>query len=382
MGSKSKREYLLAIRERYRKANREAKSSILSEFCQVCGYNRKYAIRILNRRTKQPKKKPGPRPIYDGAVIVHLKRQWLASDQMCSKRLVKVIKLWMPYYEPEYGVIVPDVKAKLLKLSPATIDRILRPVKVRYKLKGKCTTKPGKLLRNVIPIRPDKAGIDKPGFLEADSVAHCGNSIAGEFVWSITYTDICSAWTENRAVWGKGSAGFVEQTKDVEENLPFPISAFWSDNGSEFMNYHLFRYFAERKLPINFFHSRPYKKNDNAHVEQKNWTHVRQLLGYDRFDKPELVALINDLYKTWSLFQNHFCPTRKLREKTKVNSKYVKKYGDPDTPYQRLLDSLHVTDEAKQKLRDVHSVLNPFSLKKEIDKKLKKIFNGLRLHES
>ncbi len=380
MGSKSKREYLLAIRERYRKANRESKSLILSEFCQVCGYNRKYAIRILNRRTKQPKKKPGPRPIYDGAVIVHLKRLWLASDQMCSKRLVKMTELWLPYYEPEYGVIVPDVKAKLLKLSPATIDRILRPVKVRYKLKGKCTTKPGKLLRNVIPIRPDKASIDKPGFLEADSVAHCGNSIAGEFVWSITYTDICSAWTENRAVWGKGSAGFVAQTKDVEENLPFSITAFWSDNGSEFMNYHFFRYFAERKLPINFSRSRPYKKNDNAHVEQKNWTHVRQLLGYDRFDKPELVALINNLYKTWSLFQNHFCPTRKLKEKIKINSKYIKKYDDPDTPYQRLLDSQHVTDEAKQKLRAVHSALNPFSLKKEIDKKLKKIFNGLRLH--
>ncbi|MEE8484043.1 MAG: integrase [Nitrospinota bacterium] len=379
MGSKSKRDYLKAIRERYRKASREEKSVILNEFCQVCGYNRKYAIRRLNRRSKPAKRRPGPKPIYGADVIVHLKRFWLLSDQMCSKRLVKVIELWLPYYELEYGGLPEHIKKKLLQLSPATIDRLLKPARFKYKTKGKCTTKPGKLLRNVIKIRPDKASIQKPGFIEADSVAHCGNSMEGEFVWSITYTDICSTWTENRAVWGKGATGFVEQTKDAEQNLPFAISAFWSDNGSEFMNYHFLRYFADRKTPINFYRSRPYKKNDNAHVEQKNWTHVRQLLGYDRFDKAELVPLINDLYKVWSLFQNHFCPTRKLKEKLKINSKYVKTYDKPDTPYQRLLDSPHLTGQAKERLCSIHSALNPFSLKKDIEKKLKKIFNRSRL---
>lgn len=379
MGKVSRKEYLGAIRERYRKAERKEKGRILSEFCVNCGYNRKYAIRILSAKPKPAKKKSGPQPVYDAAVIRHLKALWLATDQMCSKKLVKAIELWMPYYGPECGGLEETIKARLLRLSAATIDRLLKPVKVRYKQKGMCSTKPGKLLRNVIPIRPDKATMDKPGFIEADTVAHCGNALEGDFAYSVTYTDIKSTWTENRAVWGKGAAGVVEMTKEVEESLVFAIVAFWSDNGSEFLNHHFWRYFAERKKPVKFSRSRPYKKNDNAHVEQKNWTHVRQLFGYDRIDKAELVEAMNAIYRLWGRYQNHFSPTRKLVEKTKVNSKYIKKYDTPTTPYQRLLDSPHIADEAKEKLRSVHATLNPFHLKKEIEKKLRRFFNDLRL---
>lgn len=382
MGKRSKKEYLNKIRERYRKASAAEKSAILNEFCLVCGYNRKYAITVLNRKKKPPRRRPGPKPIYGNDVLKVLKRFWLDADQPCSKRLIKIIELWMPFHELEYSSLPATIKSKLLKLSPATIDRLLKSVRFKYKAKGKSGTKPGTLLMNIIKIRPEKASMQKPGFVEADTVAHCGNSLEGEFVWSITYTDICSTWTENRAVWGKGSAGVVEQTRDMEKSLPFDIIAFWTDNGSEFMNYHFLHYFADRKSPVNFYRSRPYKKNDNAHVEQKNWTHVRQLLGYDRFDKAEILPLINELYKSCSKMQNHFCPSSKLIEKEKINSKYRKKYDKPTTPYQRIIDSTDIGKEEKRKLRAIHAELNPYNLRKEIEKKLKKIFNVLRSGKS
>lgn len=378
MGNSSRKEYLAAIRMRYRRAGRRGKATILDEFCAVCGYNRKYAIRILNKTGRSGRRRPGPRPFYDGPVLVHLKALWLATDQMCSRKLVAAIRLWMPYYERECGGLEPEVRAKLLKLSPATCDRLLQPARVRRGPKGKCATRPGRLLRNVIPIRPDKSTMDRPGFIEADTVAHCGDSLEGQHAWSITYTDIQSGWTDNRAVWGKGAMGVVEQTRDMEASLAFPIIAFWSDNGSEFLNDHLWRYFAHRTSPIRFARSRPYKKDDNAHVEQKNWTHVRQLFGYDRIDKAELVPTMNDIYTLWGRYQNHFSPARRLVAKTRINSTWVKKYDAPKTPYQRLLDSPHITAEAKEELTAVHKTLNPFQLKKEIEKNLRQLFHDLQ----
>lgn len=183
-------------------------------------------------------------------------------------------------------------------------------------------------------------------------------------------------------MWGKGAAGVVQQTRAMEASLAFPIIAFWSDNGSEFLNHHLWRYFANRKSPIRFARSQPYKKNDNAHVEQKNWTHVRPLFGYDRIDKPELVLAMNAIYALWQLYQNHFSPARRLISKTRINSKWQKTYDAPNTPYQRLLDPPHIADEAKESLRTVHAQLNPFHLKKDIEKKLRRLFNQLWSHET
>lgn len=376
MSRTEKHAYLQAIRQRYRKSTRKQKAKILDEFCAVCGYNRKYAIRILRKRPQKRKAKPGRKPWYDPKTILEpLKAIWLATDQMCSKRLKVAIREWLVHYEKEQGDLDDITRGQLYAISPPTIDRLLKPLRVEYPSKGLSGTKPGRLLKNQIPIKTDNWDVTQPGFLETDTVAHCGNSLAGDFIWSITMTDILTSWTENRATWNKGGGGVEKQVKNIEKSLPFAILGFDCDNGSEFLNYHLMRYFTNREQPVQFTRSRAYHKNDNAHVEQKNWTHVRHLFGYDRFDNPVLVDLMNDLYANeWSLYQNHFCPVMKLIEKIKINSRYYKRYDKPMTPYYRLMTSGHLSEEAKTKLREQHKSLNPFELKRIIDKKLKHIF--------
>ena len=372
---KSKREYLLAIWDRYQRVGRRFKSKILDEFCAVCGYTRKYAIGLLKRKPRQRRKKPGPRRQYDGSVLAPLKVIWLACEQMCSKRLKVALALWLPFYEQEYGALAEPVRQKLLRMSAATIDRLLKPERARYPGKGLCGTRPGGRLKHQIPIRTDNDDVDRPGYLEADTVAHCGNSLAGDFVWSVTFTDIYSQWTENRAVWNKGAEGVLQQVKEVEAGLAFELLGFDVDNGSEFLAFHLWRYLLDRPRPVPLTRSRPYRKNDQAHVEQKNWTHVRQLLGYQRLEQPELVPLINDLYRTWGRLHNFFCPNLKLLSKTRKGAKTVRKYSPPQTPYQRLLESEHLTQNQKQKLPDQFQKLNPLQLKKRIEQQLKIVFD-------
>lgn len=376
MSLEQKKAYLGEIRRRYRKSTRQQKATILDEFCSICHYNRKYAIRLLKQQHKKKPKRPGQKPRYDAKKLLkHLKTIWFASDQACSKKLKVILRDWLPHYEDEQGLLDDLIRGQLYSISPATIDRILKPIRLKYPNKGIGGTKPGRLLKNQIPIKTDHWDVTQPGYLEADTVAHCGNSLSGDFVWSLTLTDIKSTWTENRATWNKGAHGVCAQIEDVEKNLPFPILGFDCDNGSEFLNYHLVRYFSQREKDVQFTRSRPYRKNDNAHVEQKNWTHVRHLFGYDRFDKPCLVDLMNDLYKNeWSLYQNHFCPTMKLVEKKKINSRYYKRYDTPKTPYQRLMESEHIPQDAKNRLEKQHAGLNPFKLKRVIEKKLKHIF--------
>jgi hypothetical protein len=375
MGHQAKQAYREAIRERYAHANRAEKKRILDEFCAVCGYNRKYAIRLLNRSARRKKRKRGRKSRYtDPAFLKALLCIWKATDFICSARLKACIPLWLPFYERSFGPLTADVQAKLLSISRPTLDRVFKPLRGRYK-KGLCGTKPGSMLRTQIPIRTSNWDITRPGFIEADTVAHCGTSLAGDFVWSLTMTDIHTAWTECRAVWNKGSGDVIQQVSDIEQALPFQLLAFDCDNGSEFLNHHLVRYFTDRDSPIQFTRSRPYKKNDNAHVEQKNWAHPRHLLGYERLDNPAVVSLINDLYKNqWSLYQNHFCPSVKLVGKIRIGSRYRKTYDAPSTPYQRVMQSSTVTNETKQRLQKTHTALNPVHLKNAIEQKLKAIF--------
>jgi len=377
MGEKAKREYLAAIRERYRKAGKREKGIILGEFCFVCRYHRKHAIRLLNERSPTRKGRVGRKAVYDQAPLLRaLKRIWLAADQICSKKLVVALPQWLPFYEQSYERLSAEVREKLLLISAATIDRLLAPTRAKVQRKGLTGTKPGTLLKNQIPIRSGRWDVSQPGFMEADTVAHCGNSLAGDFIWSLTLTDISSTWTESRATWNNGASGVVKAIKDVESSLPFDLKGFDCDNGSEFLNHHLLRYFTDRSPKVKFTRSRPYKKNDNAHVEQKNWSYVRQLLGYHRLDNPALLPLINDLYANqWSLLQNHFLPTFKLKAKTRIGSKYRRVYDPPKTPYQRLLHSTQISVEAKEKLIKQHQSLDPFRLRKQIDKQLKEIFN-------
>ena len=382
MGKNARQAYLKAIRLRYSRAGKKAKTKVLDEFCAVCGYHRKYAIRLLNRSSKpRQQRRVGRKPIYAAPeLLTALKRIWFACDQMCSKKLKAAIPLWLPFYETAYKPVTLETRRKLISVSAATIDRLLKPVRLTHGRRGLGGTKPGTLLKNQIPIRTHFWDVSQPGFLEADTVAHCGNSLAGDFVWSLTMTDIHTTWTENRATWNKGAQGVVAQIQDIEAHLPFALQGFDCDNGSEFLNYHLIRYFTDRPKTVAFTRSRPYKKNDNAHVEQKNWSHVRQLFGYDRFEDKALLPLMNNLYTNeWSLYQNHFCPSMKLIEKQRINSKYRKKYDAPQTPFHRVLASDHVSNEIKEDLKAVHQSLNPFILKRNIEKKLRVIFKHVKV---
>lgn len=377
MGKNERRAYLEQIRERYRKSGRVQKAKILDEFCAVCGYHRKYAIRLLRTKPKKkPLARPGRKPEYNHPEMINaLRRIWLATDQMCGKRLKAAFPLWLPHDQAEHGPYPAPVGELLARISAATLDRLLVNLRVDAPGKGLGGTKPGTLLRHQIPIRTDHWDVTRPGFIEADTVAHCGNSLAGEFVWSLTLTDIHTGWTECRATWNKGAQGVVRQITAIEAVLPFPIKGFDCDNGSEFLNHHLVRYFTNHPQHPSFTRSRPYQKNDNAHVEQKNWSQVRHLFGYDRFEDIRLVEMMNDLYANeWSLLQNGFCPTMQLKEKHRTGSRYQRKYHPPQTPLQRLLASEHISDTEKQRLRATFEPLNPFALKRRIEAKLKEIF--------
>lgn len=366
------------VRHRYVRSGPKKRSQLLDELCDLTGMNRKYLIRKLNKKSTPLKQRRGPKAVYASELYQPiLKTFWLACDQLCSKKLVSILEEWLPFYEREYGALESCVRTGLLSMSSATIDRLLRPIKVHIGRRRRSGTKPGTLIRNHIPIRTNQWEENRVGFIEADTVAHSGTSLSGDFVWSLTMTDIVTTWTENRATWNKGANGVIEQIEDVESVLPFKLRGFDCDNGSEFLNYHLLAKFTNRpkNKQVAFTRSRPYKKNDNAHVEQKNWTHVRQLFGYHRFDKPLLVELINDLYRQeWSLYQNHFIPTTKCIEKVKVTSKYKKRFDKAQTPYQRVLACAEVPASKTKALKALHKTLNPFELKRQIEKKLKVIF--------
>ena len=381
MSPQSKKEYLEAIYPRYKSArSKDQKTKILNEFCYICGYHRKHAIRLLARfkRFTKPKiRKRGKPSVYNQpSILKALERIWLDASMPCSKRFVTIIPLWLPHYPG--GLDLPVIKA-LKKISAPTIDRVLKHSRKKYKRVNISTTKPGTLLRKQIPIKTNQWDEFRPGFLEADTVAHCGGSLNGLYANTVDFVDIATGWTEQRAVWGKGEIGVLEQIKDVEASLPFELRGFDSDNGGEFLNYHLLRHFTDnRKSPIQFTRSRAYKKDDNAHIEQKNYTHVRQKLGYRRFENPQIVNLLNDLYKyEWRLYHNFFLPSVKLIDKERVRSKVFKKHDKPQTPYQRVLkaDSIDVSIPAKHKLTQLFQDLNPFDLKKIIDKKIDKILN-------
>jgi hypothetical protein len=378
MVGRSKREYLAAILERYRRAGREYKRQILDEFCAICGYHRKHAIRLLNPRKGQAKRKPGRPSTYAEAERKVVEMIWLVANRPCSKRFKAALPIWLPHYERQEGRLPDKVRKNLLAISARSLDRLMKPVRRKHGTRGRCGTRPGSLLKNQIPIKTEHANIHAPGVMEADTVAHCGQSLDGNFVWSLTLTDIFSTWTAQRAVWNKGYEATKRGIEDIESLLPFPITGFHTDNGGEFINHHLVRYFSERDLPVDFSRGRPYHKNDTAHVEQKNYTHVRLLLGYSRIDNPELIPAINELYRSWELFNNLFCPSLKLIQKVKIGSRYRKQYDVPQTPYQRLMASPDVPELVKTHITELFCNHNPFSLRRYIDHQQAEILRQLR----
>jgi hypothetical protein len=377
MSPKSKKEYTAIMAKRYRAASLDQKTIILNEYCKITGYHRKHAIRKLNhfKIYTQPKSKAGRPKAYDSpAILEPLRKIWLDANLPCGKRLKPILALWLPSYQKTYGHLSYEVIKALLKISAATIDRVFKPIRPKFKKRGHCATRSGTLLRKHIPIKTDQWDESRPGFIESDSVHHCDDSMAGQYAVTVNCDDIASGWTEQRAVWGKNSLAVFYQIRDVEKSLPFPFLGFDSDNGQEFINRRLFDYFTQRPCPVQFTRSRAYHTQDNAHVEQKNYTHVRLWLGYNRFDNPQVIPLLNDLYKKeWRLFHNFFCPSVKLIEKERVASKIIKRYDTPKTPYQRLMESPYVNANIKELLKRQFESLNPFELRAAMETKIKKI---------
>jgi hypothetical protein len=379
MSPRSRKEYTETIYLRYREASRNQKALLLDEFCATTGYHRKHAIRVLRkfkRFRKTKTNRPGRTPFYSQTHILKpLKKIWLAANLPCSKRLKVILPLWIPGYIQSFGPLTLQTQQALSRISSSTIDRILSPTRIHYKKRGRSTTKPGTLLRNQIPIKTNQWDESRPGFLEADTVAHCGDSLAGMFAYTLDAVDIATGWTEQRAVWGKGQTDILQQIQDIESSLPFPLLGFDCDNGSEFLNHHLYHHFSQRKSPVQFTRSRAYHKQDNAHIEQKNWTHVRQWIGYERLDNPKTVPLLNNLYsQEWRLLHNFFCPSVKLLAKERIGSKTLKHYDSPKTPFQRIIDSPLISPPTKLALSDQLASLNPFMLRKAMEEKIKKIF--------
>ena len=380
MSNSAKKEYLVEVRKRYFTATKKEKSLILDEVCVICGFNRKYAIRVISKKESKTNKKKGRTKKYNSIVIFNFLRDlWVLTNLACSKRLKSAIALWLPYYHLHSNNYISEGNKKLLaEISARTIDRILRKLKSKYKKFGLSTTKPGSLLKKQVPIKLNQWDEFKPGFVEADTVAHCGSSVSGQFVYTLNLVDIASGWTEQRALWGKGKKGVFEALKSIRAALPFKVLGFDCDNGGELLNYMLLEYFTKRKNPVEYTRSREYKKNDNAHIEEKNWTHVRQFIGYQRFDKIQTVDMLNDLYlNEWRFYLNFFIPSFKLIEKKRDGAKIIKKFSAPLTPYQRLLASEHISQSRKKELTRIFNSLDPFVLEKRMKNKIKNI---LRLY--
>jgi hypothetical protein len=379
MSAKSRQEVLEQARERYqRRTGKEARSRLLDEVCALCGYERKYAIKVLGGKRaiagSGGRRPGGSQPLYGEAERRVIKAIWLAAEQPCGRRLKAALGLWMPYYEKRHGRLPGPLKAKVLAASAATIDRLLAACRVALGHRGRCGTRPGTLLRKQIPVRTEHWDVEGPGWMEADTVAHCGESMEGDFCWSLTMSDVHTQWTETRAIWNKGQHAVRERVAEVERSLPFAILGFDSDNGGEFLNWHLADYFLNRPEPVAFTRSRPYRKNDNARVEQKNWTHVRQLVGYGRLADPRQAELLNDLYaREWGQFRNFFCPAMKHLRTEVEGSRKKRVYDQPMTPFERLKACGQVDREQIAKLEKVLAGLDPFALKDTIERKLRAV---------
>ena len=370
-------EVLEKLRGRYARAGQEHKAQIINPVVELFGYHRKAAIRVLRDKPLPSPSVPHvigrPRLYEPEKLLVPLKTIWLCAHQPCGKLLVAALPEWVPAYEAYHCALGSEVREQLLSASAATLDRLLVPVRVQYR-KGRGGTKPGTLLRQQIPVRGGIWEEDKPGYLELDTVALCGGRLDDLHAWMLDGVDICTTWIEARALENRSEAATLTQLQDVEASLPFALLGADSDNGGEFLNWHLLRHWQDRARPVVVTRSRAYHKNDNAHVEQKNWTHIRQWFGYERYDNPEVVPLLNRLCKgPWGQLLNYFCPTMKLKEKRREGSRVVRVYEAPQTPLARVLNSPHVTAEKKRELKEQLSRLNPFALRREIDRQMKEI---------
>lgn len=363
-----KGQYIDIVRKRYFASTKKEKGQILDEICRITGYSRKHAIKVLALGHKKGKKNSGRSIHYSIKSRELLKKLWHHLGQVCSKKMVMALPLWINFYD-EKG-LTQKAKKELLSMSSATIDRYLKDYKKQFRRRKRTGTRRSRKFNNIIPIKNFDDFAQSPGYLQADTVAHCGDSLSGLFAWSMTVTDEYSGWTEVRSMFGKSSNSSLEAIVPALMNFPFKPISFNSDNGTEFLNQNLHQYITGKN--IKFTRSRAYRKNDNCHVEQKNFTHVREVFGYDRVDFRDLVDLMNEIYsKYYCPLQNYFIPQLKLIRKERHGSKYFKRYDKAKTPYQRVIDSGVLSRHEQMKLEEKFSKLNPFELKRGLDLKLR-----------
>lgn len=379
MSQRSKRELVEAIHPRYLKADRIGKEQILDEFVAATGYHRKYAIRILKHGPKpKGRKKVGRRKTYQGEVVQVLEQIWEICGRICSKRLQPFLPEIVTVLERCHELkLSAETRKLLLEMSRATIDRCLKKARFTQPQHGLSTTKPGSLLKQAIPIRTFTPWEDEhPGFMEIDLVAHCGSSVEGTYLNTLTSTDLATGWTECLALANKTQFAVSQAIAELRQDLPFALLGLDSDNGSEFINETLLRYCQAEQ--ITFTRSRPYQKNDQAHVEQKNWSVVRHTIGYDRLESPEELALLRSIYTDLRLYINFFQPVLKLIGKERVDGKTIRTYDQAKTPYRRVLalDSLSI--ELKARLTAQYVQLNPVTLRASIDAKVAKLWKIVR----
>lgn len=362
--------YISLLKPKYRVASKKQKSKYLDEAQEFTKLGRKTIIKKLSGNIKQSKVGSGRgRPRNFDDIIPDLRMLNNLMGGISEKRMKAAIPIWLPFYRKHFGVrLCSKVDNKLRTVSASTIARLL---KKDLGQKGISTTTPNRKMKVLIPLKKLDEEVVAPGTIQVDTVAHCGDCLTGKFTNTVTAVDVYSGWTENRAIWTKEANQIVSAVKSMEETFPFLLKNFDTDCGTEFLNYTLMKHLNERPQPIKMRRSRPYKKNDQCYVEQKNFTHVRKLFKYDRIEQESLVSLMNDIYiNYWNPLHNYFIPSFKLESKERIDSRIKKKHESPKTPVQRILDCKNVKRQVKGNLIAAIDKLDPIVLKKELNKRL------------
>lgn len=373
-------ELLCSLGSSYGKSTKKEKMLTLDFLHKQFGVSKNTLAKLLRRASLGPLRSQihlrGRNPIYCDLCVQHLKKLWHLLGEMGPEKMKAALPIWLPHYIEEYKLSSP-LAEKLMQMSARTIARLLEPYKKSLAKKDQCKTHAAsKRMKYKIPVKNFGMSIKTPGFVEADTVAHCGKSILGPHHWTLTVTDINTTWTELEIMNDKSARKTKEAVACIQARLPFPIKHFHSDCGTEFLNDEIMQHLNNPKKYVVQTRGRAYKKNDQAHVEQKNHSHVRELIGYYRYDTNEELQLIADIYRNEQrLLMNFFTPQRKLLEKVKIGSHYKRTYGPMKTPYSRVMDSESVSEITKNQLKELFSSLNPITLRHSLNDKIHRLMN-------
>ncbi len=377
MDVNARKQYMRKLKKIYRQASKKEKSQILDEYCRNTGQNRKYAIAKINSKIpKEPKQRKRPKK-YGANIKYPLVKIWKIFDKACGQRLKPMLtKEIVTRLRRHNEITVSDeIAKKLTEVSPATIDRLLKHQREVEGSRRNYTVNRNSTLYQKIPVKYRDFDLETPGFEQLDLVEHCGSSHGGEYANTLSSCDIATGWWEGEAFLSKAQCRSFRAFENIRQRCPFPLNEIHPDNDKTFINWHLIKYCKKENL--KFSRSRPYKKNDNRYVEQKNSTHVRKTVGHLRYDTQKEIEIINSLYRNeLRLYKNFFQPVMKLIEKKRVNGQIKRKYDTPKTPHQRIAKTGILTKQQNKELKDLYKKLNPAELKRNIDSKIQMLFDA------